>query len=125
SAERAAAIVTSDRRKSAGIARLLRSLQGASTSPETMVLKRPNLIFSTTTIAAAKARVQPWSSPAFVHLATAEGEGSDALRSQIESWCANLPVKEWKDLVARFTSDDDRSHLSAYFELMFHQFFLE
>lgn len=47
----------------------------------------------------------------------------EAFRAQIERWFQNLPEDQKADMYSRLRSLDD--HLSAFYELVFHQYFLE
>ena len=47
------------------------------------------------------------------------------LRNQIELWFSLLPVEDKADILARIRSLNYKEHDSAFYELLFHQYFLE
>ena len=66
-----------------------------------------------------------FSNPSVVALCKRNEPSLDAFRSQIEKWFQNLPENQKADMYSRLRSLDDRQHLSAFYELLFHQYFLE
>lgn len=84
-----------------------------------------NFVFSKRNIEVAKKKIKPWASPIFTWLATQNSESYLTIKRQIESWVKNINPKKRKDIVNRLTSLNDESHLSSFFELMWHQFLFE
>lgn len=84
-----------------------------------------NNLFTKERISKAITREKPWATPIFAQLCLGKNQEVIAQRNQIESWLKNVPKKKRKDIVARLARWDDIDHLSAFFELMWHQFFLE
>jgi hypothetical protein len=66
-----------------------------------------------------------FSNPSVVALCKRNEPSLDAFRSQIEKWFQNLPENQKNDIYNRLRSLDDSQHLSAFYELLFHQYFLE
>lgn len=64
-------------------------------------------------------------SPRIVCLLKSHGKSINKLRQLINRWFKNIPTDDQKDLGSRLRSKDDRQHFPAYFELVWHQFFLE
>lgn len=64
-------------------------------------------------------------SPRLACLLKSHGKYVSKLRQLINRWFKNIPIDDQKDLGSRLRSKDDRQHFPAYFELVWHQFFLE
>lgn len=73
----------------------------------------------------AKTRVKPWASPIFSWLAVQKNEPFVFIKNQLEEWIRNIGSKKRKDILGRLVSFRDKEHLSAFFELMWHQFLFE
>lgn len=84
------------------------------------------IIFTPERIEWAKKEIKSWSSPRFVFLAANTSSPMVGFHGQIEKWIQNIQEpNERKDFISRFTSKDDKAHLSAFFELMWNQYFFE
>jgi len=66
-----------------------------------------------------------FSNSAVVALCKRKEPSIKAFRAQIEKWFLNLPDQEKNDMCSRLRSKDDKQHLSAFYELLFHQYCLE
>ncbi|MCD6539281.1 MAG: hypothetical protein J7K37_01050 [Candidatus Omnitrophica bacterium] len=66
-----------------------------------------------------------FSNPAVVSLCKRKEPSIKAFKAQIEKWFLNLPDQEKADVYSRLRSKDDKQHLSAFYELLFHQYCLE
>lgn len=82
-------------------------------------------IFTPKKISQAKRRIKPWISSNFDRLALQQDEASVAIKSQLERWIKNVDENKRKDLLGRLTSYNNTDNISAFFELMWHQFFIE
>lgn len=69
--------------------------------------------------------ILPFSNPSVVYLLKSKNPVIIKLCSQLENWFTNIPVKHKNDLLSRLRSKKDRQHIPAFYELMWHQFFLE
>ncbi|MBI2560715.1 MAG: hypothetical protein HYW14_06250 [Planctomycetes bacterium] len=63
--------------------------------------------------------------PSVVALCKSNEPSEEVLRAQIEKWFQNLPEDQKADMYGRLRSLDDEQHLSAFYELLFHQYCLE
>jgi len=68
---------------------------------------------------------RPWHTPLFASLVLDNSRVKHTFKKQIEKWFENLPDSEKVHFLSRFKSKNDREHLSAFFELMWNQFFYE
>lgn len=66
-------------------------------------------------------RYRRHSEPEFAYLNQSARPGVIALRSLLEEWYARFPADAQADVRARFRSNNDYSHASAFFELYLHE----
>lgn len=66
-----------------------------------------------------------FANPSVVFLCQSGEPSLDVFRMQIERWFQNLPSNQKADMYQRLRSLDDRQHLGAFYELLFHQYSLE
>ena len=66
-----------------------------------------------------------FNNPSVVVLCGRDNAALNEFRSQIESWFQNIPESEQADMYSRLRSLNDEQHLSAFYELMLHQYCLE
>ena len=84
-----------------------------------------NKIFTKEEKEKAEQLKRSWRTPLFASLLLDNRKEMVKFKRQIEKWFENLENNERKDFLNRFRSKNDREHLSAFFELMWNQFFYE
>ncbi len=82
-------------------------------------------IFTPPNILKAEKRIKPWISSNFDRLALHKDETSIFFKNQLESWIKNIEKNKKRDLIGRLTSYSNTDNISAFFELMWHQFLVE
>lgn len=63
--------------------------------------------------------------PLIVFLLKSDKDALQKLRNQLDTWFNNVPQEHQNDIANRIRSWDNKQHLAAFYELVWHQFFIE
>lgn len=65
------------------------------------------------------------NNPLIVFLLKSDKEALQKLKDQLEIWFSNIPQGHKRDIANRIRSINNKQHLAAFYELVWHQFFIE